>query len=70
MISLEFGRGLFGPSPPLMFKIQATFSGADTNKLSALFFFKYFVILFIFDLLFSPIISSLIEKKGTLFVIF
>jgi hypothetical protein len=40
MINLEFGKGLFGPSPPLMFKIQATFSGAVTNKLSALFFFR------------------------------
>ena len=38
MINLEFGKGLFGPSPPLIFKIQATFSGAVTNKLSALFF--------------------------------
>ena len=40
MINLEFGMGLFGPSLPLIFKIQATFSGAVTNKLSALFFFR------------------------------
>ena len=38
MINLEFGTGLFGPSAPLIFKIQATFSGAVINKLSALFF--------------------------------
>jgi len=40
IISLEFGIGLLGPSLPLIFKIQATFSGAVTNKLSVLFFFK------------------------------
>ena len=28
IINLELGTGLFGPSPPLIFKIHATFSGA------------------------------------------
>ena len=70
MINLEFGKGLFGPSPPLIFKIQATFSGAVTNKQSALFFFRWFTILLIFDLLLSPTISSLSEKKGKLFEFF
>jgi len=32
IISLEFGIGLLGPSEPLIFKIQATFSGELTNK--------------------------------------
>jgi hypothetical protein len=49
-----------------MFKIQATFSGAVTNKLSVLFFFRKFTILLIFDFLLSPTISSLSEKKGIL----
>ena len=30
-INLELGTGLLGPSPPLMFKVHATFSGALIN---------------------------------------
>ena len=32
IINLEFGIGLLGLSNPLIFKSQATFSGALTNK--------------------------------------
>ena len=38
IINLELGTGLFGPSPPLIFKIQATFSGALTKMKSEFFF--------------------------------
>ena len=61
IINLALGVGLLGLSFPLIFKIQATFSGALTNIKSEFFFLRYFEILLILELVLSPTIFSFKE---------
>ena len=64
IISLELGTGLFGLSPPLIFSIQATFSGALINIKSDLLFFKNLDILYILESELSPTTFLFNEKNG------
>ena len=54
-IILQFGIGLFGPSLPLKFSNQATFSGELINIFSILLDLISFITLFILEFILSPV---------------